>query len=87
MPERARRFARKASSRLRLAGVFIVGSRDRGDYLDESDVDVVIVAWGVKRLNMKERLMLLADVAEPGVDYIVYDVDEWEGRLLCGLRS
>lgn len=37
---------------------------------------MVIVARDVRRLNMKERLMLLADVAEPGVDYLAYDVEE-----------
>ena len=37
-----------------------------------SDVDVVVVARGVEGLTMKERLELLADVAELRVDYLVY---------------
>lgn len=87
MLERARRFARKALERLDVTGVFIVGSRARGDYLDVSDVDIVIVARGVRGLNMKERLMLLSDVAEPGVDYIVYDVAEWEGEATVWIKE
>jgi predicted nucleotidyltransferase len=70
MIRRTLRFARRASERLRVEAAYIVGSRTRGDYLDESDIDVVIVARGVKGLNMglnmKERLLLLADAAEPG---------------------
>ncbi len=87
MIERARRFIRKASVKLRVEAAYIVGSRARGDYLDESDVDVVIVARGVKGLNMKERLMLLADAAEPGVDYLVYDVEEWEGESSVWIKE
>ena len=87
MMERARRFAQKAAKRLRVEAVYVVGSRARGDYLDVSDVDVVIVARGVKELNMKERLMLLADIAEPGVDYLVYDVEEWEGGVSAWIRE
>ncbi len=87
MLRRARRFAQRAGERLDIVAVYVVGSRARGDYLDESDVDVVIVARNVKGMNMKERLLLLADIAEPGVDYIVYDVEEWEGRASVWVRE
>ena len=65
----------------------MVGSRARGDYLDESDIDVVIVARGVKKLNAKDRLLLLADLAEPGVDYLVYDIEEWESGATVWIRQ
>ncbi len=87
MVRRALRFARRAAERLRVEAVYVVGSRARGDYLDESDIDVVIVARGVKRLNMKERLTLLADIAEPGVDYLVYDVEEWEAEVSAWIKQ
>ncbi|MEB3779700.1 MAG: nucleotidyltransferase domain-containing protein [Desulfurococcales archaeon] len=87
MIRRALKFARKAGERLSVEAVYIVGSRARGDYLDESDIDIVIVAHGVKKLNMKERLTLLADIAEPGVDYLVYDVEEWETGATAWIRQ
>ncbi|MCE4603070.1 MAG: nucleotidyltransferase domain-containing protein [Desulfurococcales archaeon] len=87
MLRRAIRFARKAAERLSVKAVYVVGSRARGDYLDESDIDVVIVAHGVRKLNMKERLTLLADVAEPGVDYLVYDTEEWETGTTVWIRQ
>lgn len=87
MIRRALRFAWRASARLSVEGVYLVGSRARGDYLDESDIDVVIVARNVRELNMKERLQLLADVAEPGVDYLVYDAEEWEEGATAWIRQ
>ena len=84
---RALRFARRASERLGVEAVYLVGSRARGDYLDDSDIDVVIVARNVRKLNMKERLLLLADVAEPGVDYLVYDAEEWEKGATAWIRQ
>jgi len=87
MLRRALRFARKATERLSVKAVYIVGSRARGDYLDESDIDVVIVAHDVRELNMKERLTLLADVAEPGVDYLVYNIEEWEAGTTTWIRQ
>ncbi len=85
--KRALRFARKAAERLDVEAVYIVGSRARGDYLDESDIDIVIVARGIKKLNTKDRLMLLADIAEPGVDYLVYDIEEWEKEAIAWIRQ
>ena len=87
MLRRAIRFAKKAAERLSVKAVYVVGSRARGDYLDESDIDVVIVAYGVRKLNMKERLTLLAEVAEPGVDYLVYDAEEWERGATAWIRQ
>ena len=80
MIRRALKFVEKASKKLNIKAVYLIGSRARGDFLDESDVDLVIVAYDVKNLNMKDRLLLLADEAEPGVDYLIYDVSEWEGE-------
>ena len=87
MIRRALRFAGKAAEKLDVEAVYMVGSRARGDYLDESDIDIVIVAHGVRKLNMKERLTLLADVAEPGVDYLVYDAEEWKTGATAWIRQ
>ena len=87
MLRRARRFVEKAAKRLNLVEAYIVGSRARGDYLSESDIDVVLVARGVKHLNSKERALLLADEAEPGVEYMVYDVEEWASEATTWIKK
>ncbi len=87
MLKRALRFAKRASERLDVEAVYIVCSRARGDYLDESDIDIVIVARGVEKLNTKDRVKLLADIAEPGVNYLVYDVEEWEEEESTWIRQ
>ena len=87
MLRRARRFARRAAERLDIVAVYLVGSRARGDYLEDSDIDLVIGARGVRGLNMKERLMILADLAEPGVEYLVYDAEEWEAEATTWIRQ
>ena len=87
MLERARRFARRAARRLSVQAVYIVGSGARGDYLDVSDIDIVMVARGVRGMSMKERVMLLAEDAEPGVDYLVYDVEEWRSGASAWIRE
>jgi len=80
---RAVHFARKARARasslgLDFVGAYLVGSRARGDYLVDSDVDLVLVLRGVKGLNLIERLRLFSDVLEPGLELRVYDCEEWE---------
>lgn len=52
--ERVRMFSSKARARCaelgwELVGVYLVGSRARGDYLADSDVDVVLVVKGRRR--------------------------------------
>ncbi len=77
MLKAARRFIEKAAEILDVVEAYIVGSRARGDYLDTSDIDIVIIARRVENLNQKQRIMMLADLAEPGVDYRVYTPEEW----------
>jgi predicted nucleotidyltransferase len=72
--------AKAASLGLSLAGAYLVGSRARGDYLADSDVDLVLVLRGVKGLDPIERLRIFVDLLEPGVELRVYDVEEWEGE-------
>lgn len=80
--EKARRVAEKAKlecSKLgwRLIAVYLVGSRARGDYTVESDVDLVLVIEGVEGMNKLERLEKLKEVLEPGVELFVYTPGEW----------
>ena len=62
---------------LKLVEAYIVSSRARGDYLVNSDIDVVLVAREVKRLSILERLEAIKDELEPRIDPRMYDVEEW----------
>ena len=80
--ERVRRFSSRARARCselgwELVGVYLVGSRARGDYLADSDADVVLVVRGVRGLDAITRLEAFRDVLEPGIDLRVYDIEEW----------
>jgi len=79
---RARAFVKKARevaerAGLRVVAAYLVGSRARGDYTEESDIDVVLVVEGAERLNALQRLELFKDALEPGIDLFVYTPDEW----------
>ncbi len=87
MVERARRFVERAKRLVDVVEVYVVGSRARGDYLVDSDIDLVLVVRGVEGLNMRERLELLTDVAEPGVEYLIYTPEEWEGGATLWIRE
>ena len=72
--------AKAASLRLNFVGAYLTGSRARGDYLVDSDVDVVLVLRGIKGLNLIERLRMFTDILEPGIELKVYDSEEWESE-------
>ena len=79
---RALRFADNAARvcrtrGLELVGVYVVGSRARGDYLESSDIDLVLVISGVDGLNQVERKVMFKDVMEGGVDFVVLSPREW----------
>ncbi len=84
---RARRFIERVRGELKLVEAYLVGSRARGDYMEDSDVDLVLIAEGVDHLNQKERVMLLADYAEPGVEYRVYTPREWREAKTTWLKE
>ena len=62
---------------LRVEGVYVIGSRARGDYTVESDLDLAIVVEGVEGMNALERMELVKEALEPGTDMIVYSLREW----------
>ncbi|MEM1674184.1 MAG: nucleotidyltransferase domain-containing protein [Thermoproteota archaeon] len=79
---RALDFIREVASRcidrgFRLEGAFIVGSRARGDYLEDSDVDLVLLIGGVEELNRLERLDLIKDLLLPRIEVFIYTPQEW----------
>ncbi len=83
--EKAKSFVEKARVRasylgLTLLGAYLVGSRARGDYLRDSDIDIILVVKGVRKLNFLERLQLFTDTLEPSIDLRIYDAEEWESN-------
>jgi len=75
---------------LRLAAAFLVGSRARGDYRADSDVDVVLVVEGVEGLDALERLRLFSEAllrVKWDVDYRVFTPDEWERGETVWIRE
>ncbi|MBS7248718.1 MAG: nucleotidyltransferase domain-containing protein [Candidatus Jordarchaeales archaeon] len=73
---------RCAEKGYRLLGAYLVGSRARGDYLEDSDVDIVLVIDGVAGLNRLERLGIIKDLLLPGVEVFVYTQQEWNSDSL-----
>ena len=82
---------------LELEGVYLVGSRARGDYLEDSDADLVLIVRGVEGLNALQRMELFKDSLEPNVELLIYTPEEWrssdsawitelrrEAKKICG---
>lgn len=66
----------------RFLGGYLVGSRARGDYLEDSDIDVVLVIDGVDGLNRLERLDAIKDLLLPGIEVFIYTPQEWSSDSL-----
>ncbi|MEL9990070.1 MAG: nucleotidyltransferase domain-containing protein [Thermoproteus sp.] len=73
---KARALAERAG--VEILGAYLVGSRARGDYLEDSDVDVVLVVRGVEGLDALRRVELFVEALEPGVEYLVFTPEEWQ---------
>ncbi|MEM2389730.1 MAG: nucleotidyltransferase domain-containing protein [Ignisphaera sp.] len=85
-------FVRKVGVELRKHGfilgeAYIVGSRARGDYIEESDIDIVLVVDGVEALNTLDRLNLVKDLLKPKLDIMVYSLEEWYSEASAWIRE
>jgi predicted nucleotidyltransferase len=78
MLKRAKRFIEKLKRDFKIDGVYVVGSRARGDYLEDSDIDLVIICNEMKGLRYIERLEKISKYAEPKIEFFVYTKDEWQ---------
>lgn len=79
---RARRFVERArvvcrERGYRLIGAYLVGSRARGDYIETSDIDIVLVVEGIEGLDRLRRLEVFKEILEPEIDLFIYTPDEW----------
>mgnify|MGYP001770795843 FL=1 len=84
---RAWEFVERARARMRIAEVYVVGSRARGDYTDVSDIDLVIISDDVRGMNQLERRLLLKDLIEPKVEFFIYTSEEWQGEATAWIRQ
>ncbi|MEM1533200.1 MAG: nucleotidyltransferase domain-containing protein [Desulfurococcaceae archaeon] len=90
--KKAVEFVKEASIRLKelgfiVRGAYLVGSRARGDYTEESDVDIVLVIDGVETLNTLDRLNLVKDLLKPKLDVIVYSPEEWYSETSTWIKE
>jgi len=74
---------------LKLIDVYVIGSRARGDYLDVSDIDLVLIIEGVEDLDQIARKTLFKDAIEGGVDFIILSPKEWlkDSVIINSLKS
>ncbi|ARM76814.1 nucleotidyltransferase domain-containing protein [Acidianus manzaensis] len=76
MIDLAKNIVLKIAKDLPLTEVYIFGSRARCDYLDSSDIDLVFVLRGIKKLTVFERMNMISKYISGRVDYIVLDEEE-----------
>ncbi len=65
---RLRRFLHRVHERFPLERVLLFGSRARGDELDVSDYDLLLVSDGFRGLTWQERLRQVMDLWDLEVD-------------------
>ncbi len=75
---RARKFVERVKKKLKIEEVYVVGSRARGDFTDESDIDLVIISEDVKGIPYLKRVDMLSEFLEPKVEFFIYTREEWE---------
>jgi len=61
-----------------LQEAYIFGFRARGDYLDTSDIDLILVFKGIKEMNSIDGMYIVSKYIKGNVDYIVVDEEEKE---------
>lgn len=59
--------------------VYLAGSWARGDWLTDSDVDLIVVSRKFKGLNLGERYRVVKNLAPPGysLDILTYTPSEF----------
>ena len=65
---------------LKLVGAYLVGSRAREDYLEDSDIDIVLVIDEIQGLNRLQRISMFLEALKPGMDLFIYIPEKWRGE-------
>ncbi len=61
-------FVRKVNRKFKLEQVILFGSRARGDYLNISDVDLILVSKDFENLSFRERIIQIIGYWDAYVD-------------------
>jgi len=62
---------------LKLEKAYLIGSRARGDYLENSDIDIILIIKGVENLNTLQRLQIIKNILTPNIEPRIYTPKEW----------
>ncbi|WP_291766987.1 nucleotidyltransferase domain-containing protein [Caldivirga sp. UBA161] len=76
--KRAVDFINDLSKEIRIDEVYVVGSRARGDYLEASDIDLVIISRDFKGLTYMERIEKVGKYLRPRIEFFAFTPEEWE---------
>ena len=63
---------------INIIDAYVVGSRARGDYLDTSDLDLVIISDDFKNLRYIERLEKLYKYSKGDIEFFAFTKEEWD---------
>jgi len=61
---------------INIIDVYVVGSRARGDYLDTSDLDLVIISDDFKNLRYIERLEKLYKYSKGDIEFFAFTKED-----------
>lgn len=78
MLRRAELFIEDVKKEINVKEVYVVGSRARGDYLDTSDIDLVIISDDFKGMRYIDRMEKLSKYRRAKIDYFTFTTEEWE---------
>ncbi|MEM1623491.1 MAG: nucleotidyltransferase domain-containing protein [Sulfolobales archaeon] len=78
--EMLRTFAKRVRSVLGSVEVYLFGSYARCEWLNDSDIDIIVVSSGFKDLSLGERYALLRKFLPPdrGFEILAYTDEEFE---------
>ncbi|MEM3546690.1 MAG: nucleotidyltransferase domain-containing protein [Candidatus Bathyarchaeia archaeon] len=72
---------------LLLREAYLVGSRARGDYLEDSDIDLVLIVEGVEGMDQLERRRAFVEALEKEMETFVYTPKEWHSDGSLWIRE
>ncbi|AEE94429.1 DNA polymerase beta domain protein [Acidianus hospitalis W1] len=78
MLRRAELFIEDVKKEINVKEVYVVGSRARGDYLDTSDIDLVIISDDFKGMRYIDRMEKLSKYRRAKIYYFTFTNEEWE---------
>ncbi|PVU74725.1 nucleotidyltransferase [Acidianus hospitalis] len=78
MLRRAELFIEDVKKEINVKEVYVVGFRARGDYLDTSDIDLVIISDDFKGMRYIDRMEKLSKYRRAKIDYFTFTIEEWE---------